>query len=82
MGALPLFNFFIEFVHNDRYEKVHNEETGQENEDDIKMKYWVRLFNNYDLYSKENVEVDIENLKTYYINLFLNFFNNNDRLYV
>ena len=55
---------------------------GPRNEDDIKMKYWVRLFNNYDLYSKENIEVEINKLKTYYFNLFLKFFNNDDKIYI
>ena len=34
------------------------------------------------LYSKENIEVDIENLKDYYLNLYLKFFNNDEKLYV
>ena len=32
--------------------------------------------------SKENIEVEINKLKTYYFNLFLKFFNNDDKIYI
>lgn len=35
-------------------------------EKDIKMLKWVKLFNKYDLYSKEDKELNIEELKKYY----------------
>jgi hypothetical protein len=34
MGTLPLLNFFVELVDNNRNEQVHDEEGGQEDEDD------------------------------------------------
>jgi len=45
-----------------------------ENSDDIEMKDWVKLFNKYDLYTKENIEVDVDKLKKYYDKLINNFF--------
>jgi inositol oxygenase len=53
-----------------------NEYIQFENKKDIKMKYWVKLFNKYDLYSKENKKVNIEELKGYYLNLYMKYFHN------
>ena len=75
--ALYIIRYHSLYLWHDKNEYIH-----LQNEDDIKMKHWVRLFNNYDLYSKENIEVDIENLKDYYLNLYLKFFNNDEKLYV
>jgi inositol oxygenase len=47
-----------------------------EDELDKKNKYWVQLFNKYDLYTKENKRVDIETLKPYYRELINKFFPN------
>ena len=38
------------------------------------MKQWVKLFNKYDLYTKEDIEVDTQKLKKYYGGLFKKFF--------
>ena len=46
-----------------------------ENEKDIKMKKWVKTFNKYDLYTKNDTEFNIDNLKIYYLNLFEKYFN-------
>lgn len=59
-----------------------NEYEHLENEFDKQMKSWVKLFNKYDLYSKENTEYKIEELKEYYINLYLKFFNNDYIMYI
>jgi len=53
-----------------------NEYIQFENKKDIKMKYWVKLFNKYDLYSKENKKVNIEEIKGYYLNLYMKYFHN------
>jgi inositol oxygenase len=51
-----------------------NEYTFLENDKDKKMKYWVQKFNKYDLYTKRNEKLDIEELKPYYSKLFIDFF--------
>ena len=38
------------------------------------MKPWVQRFNKYDLYTKENKPLDIEKLKPYYTELFIEYF--------
>lgn len=44
-----------------------DEYTHLENERDIKMKEWVKKFNKYDLYTKDdNEKMDFENLRKYY----------------
>ena len=40
-----------------------------ENEKDIKMFKWLKLFNKYDLYSKTDIVQDIDSLKEYYTTL-------------
>jgi hypothetical protein len=37
--ALPLLDFLVELVNNDRNEEVHNEETCQEDEDDEQQRH-------------------------------------------
>lgn len=44
------------------------------NEYDQKMFEWVKLFNKYDLYSKNPVKPDVETLKPYYQELIAEFF--------
>ena len=39
---------------------------------------WVKLFNKYDLYSKKNESLNIDELKEYYLNLYDKFFTNRD----
>lgn len=45
-----------------------------ENEPDRLLKPWVQRFNQYDLYTKENLEKPIHELQDYYQQLFLKFF--------
>lgn len=40
-----------------------------ENEYDVLVKGWVKLFNQYDLYSKRNKPINIEDVKSYYSEL-------------
>ena len=51
----------------DNYEKL-------ENDKDKAVKKWVKLFNGYDLYSKENTEISNEKLEIYYKNLINKYF--------
>ncbi|MCH9610419.1 MAG: hypothetical protein S4CHLAM81_12790 [Chlamydiales bacterium] len=44
------------------------------NEEDQELMPWVKLFNQYDLYSKSENEVDVEKLKPYYQELINQFF--------
>lgn len=53
-----------------------NEYIEFEDELDKKNKYWVQLFNKYDLYTKENTKADIKVLKPYYQELINKFFPN------
>lgn len=46
-----------------------------ENEIDTKMKPWVQQFNKYDLYTKNNNEFNINELKEYYLKIFFKYFN-------
>ena len=44
-----------------------NEYGHLENETDKKMKEWVKKFNKYDLYTKdENIQLNLEELRSYY----------------
>lgn len=51
-----------------------NEYSHLENDTDKEMKPWVQRFNKYDLYTKENKPLDIEKLKPYYTELFIEYF--------
>lgn len=42
--------------------------------EDVEMMPWLKLFSHYDLYSKEEVAVDVEALKPYYKDLVAEFF--------
>lgn len=44
------------------------------NDHDQEMIKWVKEFNQYDLYSKAEVETDIDSLKPYYMELINEFF--------
>ena len=45
-----------------------------ESDYDTKYKHLVQLFNKYDLYTKENIQLDIEKIKPYYVNLIKKYF--------
>ena len=51
-----------------------NEYEHLENEKDKEMKVWVKKFNQYDLYTKENIELPFDQLKEYYNKLINKFF--------
>lgn len=51
-----------------------NEYSHFENLKDKKMKPWVKKFNQYDLYTKSDKPLDLEELKSYYTELFKEFF--------
>ena len=44
------------------------------NKQDREMLYWVKEFNQYDLYSKSDSAPDTEKLKPYYLELITEFF--------
>ena len=44
-----------------------------ENEKDTEMKFWVRLFQKYDLYTKNPIKVNEEEAKIYYDKLVKKF---------
>ena len=75
--ALYIIRYHSLYLWHDINEYIHLQDNN-----DIRMKHWVRLFNKYDLYSKSNTEIDMESLKIYYLNLYYKFFNNNEKIYV
>ncbi|XP_054779057.1 inositol oxygenase 4-like isoform X2 [Prosopis cineraria] len=44
------------------------------NEEDAENLKWLKIFNKYDLYSKSNVQVDVEKVKPYYLSLIKKYF--------
>ncbi|XP_075484772.1 putative inositol oxygenase isoform X1 [Primulina tabacum] len=44
------------------------------NEEDFENLKWLQIFNKYDLYSKSNVNIDVEKVKPYYISLIQKYF--------
>jgi len=61
----------------------HNKEEYEyfENAKDKRMKRWVKTFNNFDLYTKSNIQTDISELKKYYSSLILKFFGTENLLW-
>ena len=47
-----------------------------QSEKDKKMFYWLKKFNNYDLYSKCDDIIDMNESKQYYMNLIKKYFTN------
>ncbi|CAL5411303.1 unnamed protein product [Camellia sinensis] len=43
------------------------------NADDVENLKWLKIFNKYDLYSKNKVRIDVENVKPYYLSLIEKF---------
>ena len=72
-NTLPKEALYIIRYHS-LYLDENNEYTQFENEIDVKMKPWVQKFNTYDLYTKENIEVSIDELKSYYKTLINTYF--------
>ena len=73
-NTLPEEALYIIRYHSLYLWHKENEYSHLENEKDRSMKKWVKRFNKYDLYTKENNPVDIESLKDYYSKLFIEFF--------
>ena len=72
--SLPPESLYIIRYHSLYPWHTNNEYSHFENHFDLEMKYWVKLFNKYDLYTKEDIEVDTQKLKKYYDGLFKKFF--------
>ena len=64
--TLPKEALYIIRYHSLYLWHTNNEYKQFENELDTKMKPWVQKFNTYDLYTKTNIKVSINDLKTYY----------------
>lgn len=73
-NSLPEEALYIIRFHSLYLWHKENEYSHLENEKDKNMKYWVKKFNTYDLYTKENNPLDIEALKPYYSNIFMEYF--------
>jgi len=72
--SLPEEALYIIRFHSLYLWHTENEYSHLENEKDREMKPWVQKFNKYDLYTKEDKPVDLEELKPYYTKLFEEFF--------
>jgi len=73
-NSLPLESYYIIRYHSLYLWHKENEYTFFENDNDKKYKPWVQKFNQYDLYTKENKTINIEELKKYYKTLMIKFF--------
>tara|TARA_B100001989_G_C24541613_1_gene467917 strand:+ start:359 stop:2041 length:1683 start_codon:yes stop_codon:yes gene_type:complete len=62
--ALKIIRYHSLYAWHDKNEYNH-----LENEDDIMIKGWVKLFNTHDLYSKRTSKISKENVYDYYENL-------------
>ena len=51
------------------------------NQDDHKYIQWLKIFNNYDLYTKSDKIINVDNIKEYYTTLIKEYFYN-DFLYI
>lgn len=77
-NILPEEAYYIIRYHSLYLWHTHNEYKHLENQKDKRMKKWVRVFNVYDLYTKQNLEVDLNKLKEYYSKLILKYFGTED----
>jgi inositol oxygenase len=73
-NTLPKEALYIIRYHSLYLWHTNNEYTQFENNIDFKMKPWVQKFNQYDLYTKENIEVSMDDLKSYYKTLIDKYF--------
>ena len=64
--SLPKQAFYIIRYHSLYLWHYENEYTFFENEKDKEMKFWLQLFQKYDLYTKVNIEKNENELKKYY----------------
>ena len=67
--ALYIIRYHSLYLYHDKNEYEH-----LLNDYDKDMKYWVKLFNKYDLYSKEENKLNIDKLKNYYDVLIKRYF--------
>ena len=73
-NTLPEEALYIIRYHSLYLWHTNNEYTQFENGLDVKMKPWVQKFNTYDLYTKENIEVSMDDLRSYYKTLIDKYF--------
>ena len=64
--SLPIQAFYMIRFHSLYLWHKENQYSNLEDDVDKKMKPWVKLFNNYDLYTKEDIESDELKLREYY----------------
>ena len=77
-NTLPQEALYIIRYHSLYLYHYKNEYEHLLNNYDLQMKSWLKLFNKYDLYSKNNELLNINELKNYYLNLFDKFFVSRD----
>ena len=73
VNNLPQQAYYIIRFHSLYLWHYDNEYIFFENENDKKMKFWVQLFQKYDLYTKVNIEKNEYQLKEYYTKLINNY---------
>ena len=74
--ALYIIRYHSLYLWHDKNEYSHFE-----NKYDIEAKKFVKRFNKYDLYSKENIELSIDELKEYYNKLIEKYFETSDLMW-
>lgn len=72
--SLPEEALYIIRFHSLYLWHTENEYFYFENEKDKEMKNWVKKFNKYDLYTKCDKSIDVDELRSYYSELFIEFF--------
>ena len=80
-NTIPEEGYYIVRYHSLYLWHDKNEYEYLESAKDRNMKPWVQKFNKYDLYTKEDIETDIEELKKYYSKLVLKFFGTEELLW-
>jgi len=80
-NTIPEEGYYIIRYHSLYLWHNNNEYEYLENNKDKRMKRWVKTFNKYDLYTKKNIETDVEKLRNYYSKLVLKYFGTEDFLW-
>jgi inositol oxygenase len=80
-NTIPEEGYYIVRYHSLYLWHDKNEYSYLESNKDKIMKPWVQKFNKYDLYTKVNLETDIEKLKEYYSKLVIKFFSTEELLW-
>lgn len=81
INNIPEQGYYIIRYHSLYLWHNKNEYQHLESKKDINMKPWVQKFNKYDLYTKVDLETDINKLKDYYSKLVIKFFGTEDLLW-